>query len=181
VGRYPDKIDALVEAPIGLRAGTHAYKTRKDGSEDKRVIVDKLTGLEYEGHISAYKMVEASTIAEDIPFFDFFYRRSSELLHPSVFALDAYLSEHGLSAVKPHMYEEGVIFSACISAMLAEKIPSIEGCPSQVARDCLMIVARVKAMLLELIELLSVWQERLGANVEDISLLQQRCRRLLNS
>jgi hypothetical protein len=181
VSRYPDKVADLVDAPLGIRAGTHAFKRKKDGSEDKRIIIEMQTGREYAGHISAYKMAESSHIPEDVRFFDFFYRRSSEFLHPSVFSLDSYLSEHGLSAVKSYMYEEGVVFSACISAMVADQIPFIGGCPNHLAKDCLVIVSRVKSTLLELLELLSVWQQRFGAELEDISILRQRCLRLAGS
>jgi hypothetical protein len=125
-------------------------------------------------------MAEASPFVEDIQFFDFFYRHTSEFLHPSIFTLDAYLSEHGLDAVKPHMYEESVIFSACISAMVADRIPSMEGCPIQVAEDCATIVTRVKSILLGLLEILSTWQKGLDMEREDIALLQKRCHRLIN-
>lgn len=180
VGRHPNKVADLVDANLGLRAGSHAYKSKKDGSENRRIIVDKRSGREHDAHISAYEMAEASPFVEDIQFFDFFYRHTSEFLHPSIFTLDAYLSEHGLDAVKPHMYEESVIFSACISAMVADRIPSMEGCPGQIARDCVTIVTRVKSILLEMLEILSVWQKNIDMEREDIYLLQKRCHRLSN-
>ena len=178
VQTYPESVASLVDAVVGLRTGTHHYKRRKDAAEDKRYIVDAKTGVEHRAHVSAYKMAEASSLPEDVAFFDFFYRTTSEFLHPSVFALDGYLSAHGLDPVKPHMYEEAVIFAACVAAMIADRIPQIVGCPERVARDCRTVVSRVRSTLLLLLEMLDVWQRRLGANLEEVALLRSRCLRL---
>lgn len=174
----PAKVYDLVDVIIGLRSGTHQYKKKKDGSDNKRIIVDIKTGQEYLGQISAYRMAESSGMSEDLHFFDFFYRRTSEFLHPSVFALDGYISEHGFDAVKTHMYEEAVVFTACTASMVADRIRFITGCPHQLQIDCLTIVGRVRSRLLRLLELLDVWQQKLGANIDEIRLLQARCRLL---
>jgi hypothetical protein len=178
VGSHPTNLYDLVDAKLGLRGGTHRYKTKKDGSDDKRHIVDIRTGLEYLGHIPAYRMAESSELVEDQLFFDFFYSRTSEFLHPSAATLDGYVSKDGLDPLKPHMYEEGVIFSACVACMVADRISSMSGCPSQLANDAETVVKRVKSILLELLEQLDIWQQRFGTESGDVSLLQRRCKRL---
>lgn len=57
------------------------------------------SGAEYEGHISAYRMADSKNDPIDLALFDFFYERTSQFLHPSVFSMDRYISEHGLDAV----------------------------------------------------------------------------------
>lgn len=178
VNADPQSVEYLVDAVIGLRHGTHRYKKRSDGSDDKRRIVEVSTGRELPGHVSAYKMAEASTVLEGLAFFDFFYRTTSEFLHPSVFALDAYLSSRGLDPVKPHMHEEAIIFTACVTAMVAERITCIERCPDILARDCSTVVLRVRSKLLFLLNQLGEWQDRLGAKLDEIELLRSRCARL---
>ena len=181
VAEHPEKVKDLVDAVIGLRAGTHTYKMSSAGRPDKRTIVEPSTGAEYSGHISAFRMAEASHVADDLEFFDFFYQRTSEFLHPSVFALDGYVSEHGLDPVKPHAYEEGVIFSALVACMVAERISYIEGCPETTKTDVRVVVSRTRSKLLEALKHLDVWQKRIGANQREISLLLQRCESLLQA
>ncbi|MFM0317424.1 SEC-C metal-binding domain-containing protein [Paraburkholderia nemoris] len=181
VGQTADAVATLVDAVVGLKNGTHAYKKRPDGKEDKRWIVDLRTGRELAGHVPVYKMASSSPVPEDLAFFDFFYKTTSEFLHPSVFALDGYLSEHGLDPVKPHMYEEAVVFTACVCAMTLDTVRTIKGCPDQVATDCATVVRRVKRQLLEISRILDVWVNRLGATAWSIDLLRARCERLTGS
>lgn len=178
VQRRPESMESLVDAVVGLRKGTHQYKKRRDGSDDKRCIIEISTGREFISQISGYKMAEASPIAEDVPFFDFFYQTTSEFLHPTVFALDAYLSSKGLDPVKPHMHEEAIIFTACVTAMVADTISNIRGCPESVKRDCSTVVTRTRRKLLHLLEQLDVWQKRIGATKDEIAILRARCLRL---
>jgi hypothetical protein len=174
----PDSLISLVGAPIGLRNGTYAYKKRKDGSEDKRIVLELSSGREFPAHISAFKMAEATGLVEDIAFFDFFYRRTSEFLHPSVFALDSYISTRGLDPVKPHMYEEAIIFTTCVTAMSVECLSGMTQCPKSLIRDCKIVVKRVRGKLLRLLAQLDEWQRRMGAELSEIELLRARCARL---
>lgn len=181
VQRRPESMETIVDAVVGLRKGTHQYKKRRDGSDDKRYIIEISTGRELLSQISGYKMAEASSLAEDLPFFDFFYRTTSEFLHPTVFALDTYLSSNGLDPVKPHMHEEAIIFTACVTAMVADTVSNIRGCPERVKRDCSTIVTRTRRKLLHLLEQLDVWQKRMGATRDEIAILRARCLRLAES
>jgi hypothetical protein len=178
IQRHPEAMECLVDAVVGLRKGTHEYKKRRDGSDDRRCVVELATGKEFLSQVSSYKMAEASRFEEDLPFFDFFYRTTSELLHPTVFALDAYVSSNGLDPVKPHMHEEAIIFTACVSAMVVDSVRSLSGCPERVARDCSTVVKRVRADLLTLLDQLGVWKERLGATNTEISIVRSRSLRL---
>ena len=182
VQRDPNAIATLVDIVVGLRQGIFKYKEKNDGSKDKRIIVEVATGREFPKQvITSYKMAAASPYAEDVPFFDFFYSTTSELIHPSVFALDAYVSSHGLDPVKPHMHEEAIIFTACVAAMVVDWIPKMKDCPQQVANDCRTVVTRVQKKLMCLFELLEVWNERLSASNEEVNLLKARCSRLAHN
>lgn len=178
VQRAPNAIETLVDAVVGLRKGTHQYKKRKDGSDDKHFIIELASSREIPSQISAFKMAKASPYLEDIPFFDFFYSTTSQLIHPTVFALDAYVSSHGLDPVKPHMHEEAIVFTACAAAMVVDWIPSMGGCPSQVASDCQTVVRRIRKKLLSLLELLEVWNNRMGAHKNELGIIRARCLRL---
>lgn len=174
----PNSLETLVDSVVGIRRGTHAYKKRKNGGEDKRVIVELASGREVPAQISAFKMAESSPFSEDVEFFDFFYSTTSELIHPTVFALDGYISSHGLDPVKPHMHEEAIVFTACVSAMVVDWIARMRRCPDQVATDCRTVVRRSKEKLLTLLELLEVWDQRLGATKNELSIIKARCLRL---
>lgn len=174
----PAALETLVDAVVGVRRGTHAYKKHKNGSDDKRIIVELDSGREIPSQISAFKMAAASPFAEDIEFFDFFYSTTSQLIHPTVFALDGYISSHGLDPVKPHMHEEAIVFTACVAAMVVDWIPRMSHCPEQVAADCQTVVRRSKEKLLTLLELLEVWNKRLGAGQSELNIIKARCLRL---
>jgi hypothetical protein len=174
----PSSLETLVDSIVGVRRGTHAYKKRKNGDNDKRVIIHIASGREIPSQISAFKMAASSPFAEDVDFFDFFYSTTSELIHPTVFALDGYVSSHGLDPVKPHMHEEAVVFTACVAAMVVDWIPRMNRCPNQVAADCRTVVRRAKKKLLTLLELLEVWNKRIGASKSELGLIKARCLRL---
>jgi hypothetical protein len=178
VQREPHSLETLVDSIVGVRRGTHAYKKRKNGEDDKRVIVELASGREMPSQVSAFKMAESSPFVEDVEFFDFFYSKTSELIHPSVFSLDGYVSSHGLDPVKPHMHEEAIVFTACVAAMVVDWIPRMKDCPNQVATDCRTVVKRTKGKLLALLDLLQVWSDRLGASKSELGIIKARCLRL---
>lgn len=178
VQQAPASLEFLVDAVVGLRTGTHKYRKRKDGSDDKRVVVEVCSGREFPSSISGYKMAESSPIVEDVEYFDLFYTSTSQLIHPSVFALDGYVSSHGLDPVKPHMHEEAIVFVSCVAAMVVDCIPRMKDCPSQVAIDCRTVVGRTKRKLLRLLDLLDIWTRRLGANKVDLRIIRARVERL---
>jgi hypothetical protein len=178
VQREPHSLETLVDSIVGVRRGTHAYKKRKNGEDDKRVIVELASGREMPSQVSAFKMAESSPFVEDVEFFDFFYSKTSELIHPSVFSLDGYVYSHGLDPVKPHMHEEAIVFTACVAAMVVDWIPRMKDCPNQVATDCRTVVKRTKGKLLALLDLLQVWSDRLGASKSELGIIKARCLRL---
>jgi hypothetical protein len=178
VQEVPESLETLVDAVVGVRKGSHAYRKRKDGSDDKRVIIEVASGRELPSSISGYKMAESSPMVEDVEFFDLFYTTTSQLIHPSVFALDGYISSHGLDPVKPHMHEEAIVFVSCVAAMVVDWIPRMKDCPDQVAIDCRTVVTRTKRKLLTLLDLLDIWTKRLGANMVDLRIIRARVERL---
>lgn len=178
VQQLPTSLEVLVDTVIGLRRGSHMYRKRKDGSDDKRVVIEKSSGRELPASISGYKMAESSPMVEDVGFFDLFYTTTSQLIHPSVFALDGYVSSNGLDPVKPHMHEEAIAFVCCVAAMVVDWIPRMEACPEQVAIDCRTVVGRTKRKLLTLLNLLDIWTKRIGAGTLDLRIIRARVERL---
>src|SRR4030042_2128132 len=106
IKKYPEKIDDLVKAKIGLQTGTHEYKKTSKGKLDKRIIVEKKTLKEFEGHISAHRMAEASSCHIDVELFDEMYRGLSDFTHPSIFVIDSYVSAIGFDHLKSTTYEQ---------------------------------------------------------------------------
>ncbi|AJY76181.1 DUF5677 domain-containing protein [Paenibacillus beijingensis] len=90
--RYPERLDDLVAARIGMEEGTHEYLTHSSGKSDKRTIVDKVTGQKYIGHISTYSMATASPYKEDILIFDKLYEKLSRFTHPNILVFKHYVS-----------------------------------------------------------------------------------------
>jgi len=178
VQQAPESIDILVNASLGLRKGTHTYKKRRDGTEDRRIIMELSTSREIPAKISTYKMAQASQFVEDVRFFDFFYKTTSDLIHPSIFTIDGYVSDHGLDPVKPHLQEEAVVFSALVGAMILDQVTAMRSCPAQVAADCVTVAARIRGRLLRMFDLLGIWLARFGAQRQDIRIARDRCLRL---
>lgn len=156
VQQNPKSIEILVDASIGLRKGTHVYKKRRDGLEDKRIIVELSTLREIPAKISTYKMANSSPFAEDVQFFDFFYKATSDLVHPSILAIDGYVSDRGLDPVKPHLQEEAVVFSALVGAMILDRVSEMRSCPAQVTGDCTTVAARIRRRLVRIFDLLGI-------------------------
>ena len=71
----PGKLDDLI-ARAGLSQGTHEYAKNKKGKPDRRRIIDKRTGLEFQGNISTHYMASCSDFDEDILIHDILYLSS---------------------------------------------------------------------------------------------------------
>lgn len=175
----PRSLEVLVDVPLGLRLGTHAFKRTPGGREDRRVVIELSSGREFASSISAYHMASKSPFIEDVEFFDYFYKLASELIHPSVLAAKGYFSEYGqIDPVKIHMQEEAIVFGALVAAMTLDRVASMRGCPHRVSRDCRVVVHRVRRRVLRVLEILEQWCEGRPEEQSEIHILRRRCSRL---
>ena len=174
----PNIVETLVDGPIGIKSGTHCYKKNKNGKYDKRIFIETSTGREFPSYISTYKMATLSPYREDVPFFDLFYVTTSQMIHPSVFSLNSYVSSSGLDPTKSHMHEESIVFTALATLMVIDSISKINNCPNQVAADCRTIIKRSKTLLLTILDTLNLWESRFGTSTDDLKILKSRCLRL---
>jgi hypothetical protein len=170
----PQGLVHLVDVALGIKNGTHAYEIVK-GKIDKRVVIELATQAKFPGHISAYKMAAASSIPSDLAFFDVFYSRSSEILHPTVLRLESYLSEKGLDAMTAQLDEEAILYSALIATMMLQLVRDLPRVPEILHADIETIISRVRARIIEAVQTLDTWQKRANVESPEIKAISDRC------
>jgi hypothetical protein len=179
VQEEPSTLEVLVDVPLGLRTGTHSFKKTPNGREDKRVVVELSSGRELPSAVTAYHMATRSPLSEDHDFFDYFYRLTSELIHPSVLTAEGYFSEYGvIDPVKIHLQEEAIVFCALVAAMILDRVIAMRDCPHRVARDCLTVVSRIRRRTLRVLQLLEGWCSKGSEQGRELKILRSRCDRL---
>lgn len=172
----PSALEVLVDVPLGLRLGTHSFKTMQNGRQDKRIAVELSSGREVPSSISTYQMASRSPFPEDIEFFDHFYKLTSDLIHPSVLSAQGYFSEYGqIDPVKIHLQEEAIVFGALVGAMTLDRVVTMDDCPHRVARDCHIVIFRIRHRVLRVLEILEHWCGGRSEEIEEIQILRRRC------
>lgn len=172
----PCSLEVLVDVPMGLRLGTHNLKKKRGGREDKRVAVELSSGREIPSSISAYYMASKSPFREDLEFFDYFYKLTSELIHPSVLSAQGYFSEYGqIDPVRIHLQEEAIVLGALVGAMTLDRVAAMHGCPHRVARDCHVVVYRIRRRVLRVLAILEQWCKERPEEQNEIAILRRRC------
>jgi hypothetical protein len=164
----------LVDAVVGLKNGTHAYKQVR-GKIDKRVIVEIATGKTLPGRVSAYSMAASSKLPSDLAFFDIFYSRSSEVLHPTVLRLHNYVSDKGLDAMTHQLDEEAVLYAILVGAMMMQVVKSVPNLPEDLRCDIETVTNRVREKVRQAVTILDAWQRRAGVENEEITIMRDRC------
>jgi hypothetical protein len=171
---HPQGIHHLVDAVVGLENGTHAYEAVK-GKLNKRVIIDLATQERLPGHISTFAMASVSTIPSDAAFFDVFYRKSSEILHPTVLRLDRYLSEKGLDAMTRQLDEEAILYSTLIGGMVMQLVRDLPRVPQALRVDMETVIKRLRRKISDAVEMLDTWQQRAKLHSPEIVAIRDRC------
>jgi hypothetical protein len=175
----PTALEVLVDVPLGLHAGTHGFKKTTSGREDRRVVVELSSRREVPSAISAFQMAARSPLSEDREFFDYFYRLTSELIHPSVLSAHGYFSDYGIiDPVKIHLQEEAVVFCTLVGAMTLDRVVLMQGCPDRVARDCTTVSSRIQRRILRVLQLLEGWCDERAKEIRELRVLRARCARL---
>lgn len=145
----PTKIEDLVVAKIGLEKGTHAYARNSKGQINKRVIYDKQTGQEYEGHISNYVMSKSSDYEIDVLIFDVFYEYLSSFTHPNISSLGHYVTDNKFDPFKEEVpIEDIAIMSLFIISFTLDEVVNIEELSSEIRGDIATFLCRVKPKLI---------------------------------
>jgi hypothetical protein len=145
VKKYPEKVCDLVDAVIGLKAGTHAYQRNKKGGEVRRVIVHQVSGEMFEGHISGFRMAQSSELPEDIEIYDYFYDSLSGLVHPDFGEIGRITDDEGaLDLMKHEEPIEPSILALTFGSLVLDELRKLSVIDGAVARDALFVIERVR-------------------------------------
>ncbi|MGO4729737.1 DUF5677 domain-containing protein [Paenibacillus sp. 2KB_22] len=146
---YPERLDDLVAARIGMEEGTHQYLIHSNGKFDKRTIVDKVTGQQYIGHISNYSMATASPYKEDIFIFDKLYEKLSRFTHPNILVSKHYISNEKFNPHHRGKSDDAIILSIFISILLLEQLLAINA-DEQMQQDIRNRLVKMKNIITEI-------------------------------
>jgi hypothetical protein len=180
VKHKPESIISLVDAKCGLRDGSFKY-LEKNGKQDKRKVVRCADGTIYPTSISGYKMAESSSRGFDVEFYDLFYDRASDVVHPSVFNIRDYVREGKLSPLDSDWKEEAVIYSVFVGCLISFEVSSIENLPTSLRGDCATVVRKLLSNLIETLEFLRIWSDRIEVELPELEVVYNRSNEILLS
>ncbi len=180
VKNKPDSVITLVDAKYGLRDGSYRY-LEKSGKVDKRKVVCCSNGNIYPSNISGYKMAESSNRSFDVEFYDLFYQRASDVVHPSVFNIRDYVRNNELSPLDTDWKEESVIYSVFIGCLISVEIMTIDNLPASLREDCGTVVRRLLAHLIEALEFLKMWSARIDIEQPELEVVYRKSTELLTN
>lgn len=175
----PKSIVSLVDAKFGLRDGSFEY-LEKNGKQDKRKVVRRSNSEVYPAYFSGYKMAETSKRSFDIRFYDSFYRIASDVVHPSVFNIKDYVRDDKLSPLDSDWKEDSVIYSIFIGCLISREVMTIKYLPDSVLVDCVTVTRRLLSHLLETLEFLKTWSERLEVSPPELEIVYERIEEILS-
>lgn len=169
----PNKLADLVDAIVGLKRGTHEYKKNKDGCIDVRKIIDKLTGQQYEGRISNYRMAEASEFDVDRILFSYIYEFLSEYTHPSFNTAHLMIGKSGKLDLKVNeLQHEALLYSLCFSCMVLDEIRLLPSINEEAAIDIQKVSTRISRKAVTLLEkYLGVEREHFRVLIERLTIV----------
>ncbi len=178
--RYkPDSIISLVDAKYGLRDGSFKY-LEKDGKVNDRKVVCCSNGNIYLSNISGYKMAESSGRDFDVEFYDLFYQRASEVVHPSVFNIRDYFRDNKLSPLDSDLKVEAVVYSIFIGCLIIVEITAINHLPTSLREDCETVARRLLAHLIETLEFLRMWSDRIEMELKELEVVYKQSNEMLS-
>lgn len=146
--KFPEKVQDLTSAKVGLEKGTHEYAKTSSGKEDKRIIVNKATGERFDGSISSYKMACASSFNEDVVIFDYLYKYLSNYIHPSIFTVKEYKSESNFDVFKRNSPNNVIFFSVFFGTIILDQIRRINILDSFTNKDVENYLLKIKTKLI---------------------------------
>jgi len=147
----PDMLKHLVDAPIGLKRGTHDFERTANGRINSRKILRKEDGAEYLGHVTRHEMAKSSPYKEDLELFDYLYSFLSEFTHPSTTGFELVFGEHGeLNALSNELRSEALFYSIRFAALILDELRKIPILSTKAKKDIKTVAKRIgtKARLL---------------------------------
>ncbi|MDZ4261558.1 MAG: SEC-C domain-containing protein [Pseudomonadota bacterium] len=180
VKHKPDSIISLVDAKYGMRDGSFKY-FEKNGKEDSRKVVCCANGRIYPSSISGYKMAESSNREFDVEFYDIFYQRASDVVHPSVFNIRDYIRADKLSPLDSDWKEEAVIYSIFVGCLIGREIMTINHLPVSLLEDCKTVIRRLLDHLIGVLKFLKMWSDRIGIEQSELEIVHKRSNEILSS
>lgn len=175
----PDSVISLVDVKCGMRDGSFKF-FEKNGKKDNRKVVCSASGKVYPTHISGYKMAEASNRDFDVEFYESFYQRASDVVHPSIFNIKDYIRDNELSPLDSDWKEEAVIYSVFVGCLIGREIMTIGHMPDSVLRDCETVVRRLLGHLIEALKFLKMWSDRIKLKLPELEVVYKRSIEMLS-
>ena len=142
--KHPEKLRDLLDAKLGLQAGTHSFATNAKGKPDRRIIVDNKTGERFDGHISVYRMAEASAHASDKLLFPYMYEYLSDFVHPSVRLVPDYAAHaDSLNSMHDDRLFEATCYAITVACMVLSYVKESGLASPQMTEDLKRVLARI--------------------------------------
>ncbi len=145
--KYPEKLQDLTEAKVGISRGTHEYAKTKKGKENKRIIIDKVTGKEFDGAISSYNMICASDFEEDEVLFDYLYKHLSNFTHPNVLTAHNYINKENFDPTLNNSPNAVLYLGIFLGIIILDQIDNFQSIDILVKKDIENFISRMKIML----------------------------------
>jgi hypothetical protein len=146
----PAHLRDLVDAPLGVVAGTHEYGDHKG----RKVIRHKITGERFHPSFSRFKMSRCSGLAADENLHDMVYEHLSSFIHPSFFSM---LHQGGDDPEADQLSEtdpvEPAFCTILFTLMILDAAATIPSATAEVRADIENVVSRVKRRALALMKL----------------------------
>ncbi len=143
----------LVDAPIGIKLGTHHYGTNRRGENDTRVIIRKADGATFLGHISKYEMARSSRHAFDADLFRHMYEFLSEYTHPTFTSLQLVLTDTGrLDPLANELNYESLLYSMAFATMVLDEVASLGVIARSVRKDLRTVARRIARKVIEMVK-----------------------------
>ena len=152
--RNPSKTEDLFASTVGIARGTHEYAKTKKGKIDRRVVIERQTGREFEGFVSTRIMAESSPFDEDQWLQQELYEFLSRFTHPNVLSIASYVEGDRFDSTKREMVAEATMLALFVSTLVLEQIPTLFFLPEVVAGDLERFVRSAKEIVRETVNFL---------------------------
>lgn len=143
----PEEWFQLVNAKIGLEAGTHTFGTSKRGKPNRRVIVELATGREVRAEISTYEMAVASPHRADADLHGHLYSLLSAYTHPHPAVVGHYLSPTGFTTTGRTGADEARVLSLLCCGLLLDAAIQLPALAQVGQRDVSTFLRHLKVAL----------------------------------
>lgn len=122
----PDMLAHIIDAPLGLKLGTHEYAKNRRGEDDTRIIIRKIDGTRFQGHISKFEMARTSNHKCDEELFRYIYDFLSEYTHPTFTSLKLVMNDKGnLDPLTNELQAEALLYSIAFTCFILIEVANL--------------------------------------------------------